>query len=346
MVITIEDNVIRNCNKDPIKATKLLQLIPLFILKKHGLFIDMEQNDITLFKSPLFSSFYEYLQSYIRKIEKHNEEITKSTDYFVNIVLDKESVSSLKKVYEVKFPTAQINLFSDDERLVLKLDGKTLDIITTDLIEEYLCNPLKVVIEDIESDNLFITKCIEVYTGKNIKEMFIDFVNGSGSNTQKNLNYLSTKNYRVFCIIDGDEISPGEYVDETKPEKINEIVEYCENNGYENFVLSKREIENYLPDHILLKWKSKMNERYFELDEKQKDYFDIKYGIKHKDCKFSLWQSFSDGIESSNQNEIIIGGFGKKIWKAFNEVASSEDLKSRDSKSELETLVKKIMGIV
>lgn len=346
MVITIEDNVIEFYNSNPHTSTNLIQLMPMFVKKRHMLFLDINKNDISLFKSSIFASFYEYLQAYIKKIEKYNEQITKSTSYFVKIVLDSEVIYELKEEYEKQYPEAIVSIFNNGERLVLKMEGKTLDLITANLIEEYLCNPLKVIVEDIESDNLFLRKCIECLLGINPDSLYIEFVNGAGSNTKKNLQYYKRKNNRVFCLIDGDEISPGEYAEQSKLKAITEIREICELSGFNYFILRKREIENYIPDPILLKRKNKHNERFFELSESQKDYFDMKNGIKVKDLQYDIWKQLFEGVNFIDENEILIKGFGKKIWRAFEEVSSSDELTAKDKNKELHQLVKSLLDVV
>jgi hypothetical protein len=346
LVITIEDSVIQHCIENPSQSMNLLQLIPLLIQEKHKLFIDMTKNDISLYKSSIFSSFEEYLKSYIKKVEKQKEEIIKSTRHFVHIVLDESRINELLSIYQAIHPKACINKFNNGNRLLIKMDGKTLEIITTKIIQEYLCSPLKIIVEDIESDKLFIEKCIECFTGLNCDELFIDFINGSGSNTKKNLLYYSTKSYRVFCIIDSDEVGPGEYVDPTKEKFISEVVDTCESFGYNHYVLSKREIENYIPENLLLIRKNSGNEKFFSLTDIQKDYFDMKYGIKAKDLKYKIWKQIGDINQYTDKNDIIINGFGKRIWQAFREVSTSQELSSRDNRNELEKLVNDLLDVI
>lgn len=243
----------------------------------------------------------------------------------------------------------EFKIIVPEKRAVVLHQNRRLDIISTDIILPFLIEKLRIVVENNRSDAKFITTILKLKDGINDREfderVRIKFENGGGNSTPQVLEVLGGVE-RAICIIDGDKSIFG-IIEEKKVEKQEQIISVCEKLGYEFLILSKREIENYIPDEALKRWlESKgFNEEhpFFQLAENHKDHIDMK-----KRCgKLFVLQEFLDSLDevaatshgSKTKKLEPRVGFGDDVWKAFDYINSYEELKSRDSTDELEKVI-------
>lgn len=164
-----------------------------------------------------------------------------------------------------------------------------------------LCNPLTIILENIENDANFINAIIKCYAeGKEIdrhyKNGWLVYTNGGGNNIQNVINGMkrrfeenksvfpknSTDYLRVFVIIDSDKKFPSQ--NEVAADKVPllDFIKKNTNNHYH--VMLKREMENYLPSEIFAEIPNNeaYKKAYFNLSDIQKDFFDLEKGFPDK----------------------------------------------------------------
>jgi len=127
---------------------------------------------------------------------------------------------------------------------------------------------------------------------------------------------------RVFVMTDSDRC-----YQEHHTKTIEKVESYCIQNGIPYAVLQKREIENYLPVNVLNHLPRKLKKTYrafLNLEQKQRDYYDMKNGFK-KDAP----EDHEDLFEHIPKRTLddLWNGFGE-VWQYFK---SKRDLITEDA---------------
>lgn len=323
---------------------------------RHEWFIN-DQDDMTLFETDILGSYSSYIKKQVVQKTLYGSEKYENR----TIVQVFSSIEELNNLIQEKISVmdgVQFFKYLDGHRYTVILNETRYELITIDIVLDFLGQPLKIILEDVESDRLFVEKCLELLGENQIGEPWIEFVHGGGSALAKVAKSYNGK-CRTFCLIDSDIISPPNiYNTQAKPKTIKNIERICQNNGYSFHVLNKREMENYLPDKALkqhLEQKRQGCEHiYFTLSNKCKDYFDMKKGLTPKNLDLPIWYTYKNALNQGNEEiaatsigkKSIVEGFGEDVWKAFQYVESSEELLSRDNNDELKQITEKIVQLV
>lgn len=346
MVIHIPDVFLQKIVDQKEKVHILKLLFYLFENNVHHLLLTEKEN-LQLYQCRELSMYREYV---IKKAVRDSIRRVKSR-YIVQLYPDEESLRAVVERIKNRHLDARIRTVLPGARYVVTYRRNTYDLIGYDLIKTFVGSPLKILVENIRSDKLFLQTVLKFVGQLNPDELFIEYLHGGGSTLIQVAEEYAGK-ARVFCLIDGDEVSPGEYVSPDKKLFKQNVIQTCKKYGYQYHVLSKREIENYIPDEALERMGFRRQRHlYFRLPEQHKDYFDMKEGLSPAELKFKIWRELnavSPEIAAAGKNtkRHKLEGFGRTVYLAFQHVASKEELERRDRRGELQHLVRKILDIV
>ncbi|WP_141640118.1 hypothetical protein [Clostridium novyi] len=256
---------------------------------------------------------------------------------------------------------SNIKIHYNGNKVVHKESSTIFEYIDISIINSYLNSPLYIVVENKDSDGKFIRSIYNFITNNNATMQDLELsgklkiVHGGGGNVG-----LVLETYvlpcRLICLVDSDKKYPQDSLQRKDGLRI-----ICDECGHDFIILSRREIENYIPDKALISWQKKQQSynddinMYFDLDNKQKSYFDLKKGLKIKDFKdhrirelySNIYDKYEEVINKGFQcnnvlNKEILKGFGSNVYNAFDEIAvcTKEDLK--DFYDELNEIVELI----
>lgn len=152
---------------------------------------------------------------------------------------------------------------------------------------------LYIIVEDIENDQLFITRLLEVYknAGKNIKRAldrgWCKFSHAGGKTRAPAVinNHFKARAQpfkpRLIVIIDSDKRS----LEEAYSLETQRVIDLCANKDIDLHIYEKREIENYVPDEVIIKKTpatlSDTVASYCAMTPLQKDFFDLEKGFQN-----------------------------------------------------------------
>ena len=107
----------------------------------------------------------------------------------------------------------------------------------------------------------------------------INFITGK-LNAFNGLPKANHRYLRAFVLIDSDRKYKGDNVRQEK----EKLITFLDENNIPNHCLTKREMENYLPDEAFKEISDNRDfvEAYLRLTPEQKDYFDIEKGFPNK----------------------------------------------------------------
>ena len=349
MFIAIPNELVAQIDTNENVKKAIIKLFGLFYDETHKWYFRYEGDDEDLYDTPFLDSFRPVITEGI-KSSIYNSDI----NYYVEILPDEDSIEKvgqraiLKDEIEVtRYPKL------GNHRVTISSHQNKVEYLSISMIETFLKQPLKILVENIESDSLFVEKCLKIFADIDPDHPNIMFENGGGCGTVgKVLEKLGGK-HRLICIVDSDQTSPG--VKEEHTIKTHQrLIETCKEYGYVIHFLNKREMENYLPEDAIAQFLVEIKNNpqyqihpYFSLfSPNHKDFFDMKKGMTSEKMKDPIW----DDIRA-NLNEIAAASQGRirgfdEIWQAFHFVTSREALESRDSNGELEELVIKITSLV
>lgn len=307
-------------------------------------------DDARLYETPVLDSYRDLIEKYVVESTYSVPE----SNYFVRVVtecgLDSEErrLSGVAGITLERTPSVR--------RLNVSYLDQTICIITLDLVETFLGRPLMIVVENIEADKKFVETVLRFVGNLDPDNLWIEFVHGGGNDIVKVLRSKEGTE-RVFCLIDGDFISPG-LVEPSQHGFQNTVREISNKYGYCLHILSKRAIENYLPDeairgYLISKGCSSVESHpYFLFEPMQKDFFNMKKGLDDKSLENPIWQVPAIDELAKRETAVTEGepvgirGFGKEIWRAFDYVEDREELCGRDGRGELEDIVRKIVNLI
>ncbi|MEM5686489.1 hypothetical protein AAHB49_04545 [Bacillus cereus] len=143
---------------------------------KHEWFID-DKDDLTLFETTALESYRDYItkqvvQNTLYKSKQHEDK---------TIVQVYSSVEELNTLIESQIGTisgVQVFKYLNGHRYTVILNGIRYELITIDTVWDFLGQPLKIVLENVESDRLFIEKCLELLGESRSNKLWIEFVHG------------------------------------------------------------------------------------------------------------------------------------------------------------------------
>jgi hypothetical protein len=332
------DIFLKSVSKDKEKRTILKLLFYYFESNIHDLLIT-EKEDLDIYYCKELVMYREYVT---KKAVKDSMKSVKNK-YIVQLFPNEESIENVINYIKRNNINAKIRNILDGQRVLINYKNRIYDIISYDLIQSFV-GRLKIIVENIKSDKLFIETILKHLGGFDPDKLFIEFVHGGGSTIVQVAETYEGKS-RVFCLIDGDEISPGEYSSDNTEVFKKSVVDICEKYGYGYHVLSKRAIENYIPDEALERVGIPEHHPYFQLPDIYKDYFDMKKGIDVKTLNYGIWkklnQDYSLEIAATGgkTKKFRIGGFGEKFIVHLNVFHVGKSWKNETEKASLKVLL-------
>lgn len=192
--------------------------------------------------------------------------------------------------------------------------NNNVESFKVDELNKYLSKSSVIIMENETSDGKFldvILKTLEehsIISGKN-DSWEIRGAGGCGEmvNAIKNECDKFVKKPRIFIIHDSDLTYPGQALDKAH---LN-IKKKAEEVGVKEVMLSKREVENYIPDSTISYTKTKLDmlKEFSKLSSTQKDFFDYKKGLATGSEEYRNLYSMLD----EETIDKIKDGFGKNI---------------------------------
>jgi hypothetical protein len=193
-------------------------------------------------------------------------------------------------------------------------DPSNDDAFCVEDLNQYLSKSSVVIMENENSDGLFLDVVLrtleehKIIAGKN-DSWEIRGAGGCGEIVSAITNECVKfkKKPRIFVIHDSDLTYPGQplgVVHENIKAKAQEA-------GVHEFMLQKREVENYIPDDSILHIKAKLDvlSSFTVLTKIQKDFFDYKKGLSSPVEEYQdIYNTLSDETKDKIRN-----GFGKHI---------------------------------
>ena len=181
----------------------------------------------------------------------------------------------------------------------------------------FLSQPFQVFVENASTDGNFLNALINLFPKQSKQivrfqnKLQFSILNGGGSSLLDSINVkinelekisnTPSKFVRFFVLVDSDKKFPNE----TYKKSLTNLINYCLENSIQYHVLEKREVENYLTDNLVEKLKCGYNdsfiESFLELNEPQRDFFDLENGFDGKNVK-TLDQNIQDLFPSEKIN--------------------------------------------
>ena len=200
-------------------------------------------------------------------------------------------------------------ILHSEDRLVLEkgfkkwLTQRKSDIVVTlepvgdefgiDEALKYLKQPFKILLENSDNDAFFLDALLKHFRKKGRKisrfreNLFLEYANAGGKTNvahyiqgelgkYRALPKAPERYLRLFVLVDSD----SEHKGEEKP-AITSLRTYLESLGVPYHILTKREMENYLPDAVIQTVEGGRDfiQAYLRLQPEQKDYFDLEKGF-------------------------------------------------------------------
>lgn len=220
---------------------------------------------------------------------------------------------------------------------------------------EYVNTPLTILMENRNTDGLFIDILLDLLALDAVNEqrknapdaIRYDSPGGGGQLPKLIADYAQraeNKNIplRVVVFADSDGEIPGEIHNNARL-----IQNTCNEHRIPCCILSKRAIENYIPDEVLDAWiplnpnyeKRHLVEAVKRLTSEQRDHYPMKKGLKLSQAKPPV-QALYQGAGDADQVELA-KGFGKNVIEKlgdFRGVLTPAALRRRDGRGELDRL--------
>lgn len=232
-----------------------------------------------------------------------------------------------------------------------------------------LCEePVQIVIEDIESDQLFIRRLLEVYKNagkqvtKALEKGWCRFSHSGGKTRTPAviINHFNDRPQpfkpRLIAIIDSDKT----HGNSNFSVETNRVLDLCNERGLKLHVYEKREIENYMPDAVLRKLiPNELQETvdaFCNMTPEQKDFFDLEIGFDNRRPS-QADPLFSEFYRSENYTHLKKGfmhdNFNPKreifnfvIDVDFNQTNIQQRCQHQNDPDELRSLIKKIHNLL
>ncbi|MBI9088458.1 MAG: hypothetical protein JEZ12_04530 [Desulfobacterium sp.] len=228
---------------------------------------------------------------------------------------------------------------------------------------KYVTKPLTILMENRFTDGeIFLNEVLKVLAPDEINEqrrlapdsILYDSGGGIGELPKLVADYAVRADAdgiprRAVVLTDGDGELPGEV-------KANAqlVQQACQKEGIPCWTLSKRTIENYIPDEVLDAWmpysdsgKGKRVAAIKRLNPEQRDHYPMKKGLKLQKAVPDV-RAFYSGTSGADMDELS-KGLGSDViekFREFSSVLSAESLRGRDGNGELDKLIEMIADLL
>lgn len=175
-------------------------------------------------------------------------------------------------------------------------DSGSPDHFTLEEAIAYLNQPYKILLENSDNDAYFLEALCRNFKKRSRKitrfreNLFLEYANAGGKSNIRHFVESELKKYghlpkspenylRLFILVDSD----SEYENDEKPE-VSSLKSYLDTLKVPYHVLTKREMENYLPDEAfaIIGGNQAFIQAYLRLEPEQKDFFDLERGFPNR----------------------------------------------------------------
>ena len=186
--------------------------------------------------------------------------------------------------------------------------------------------PLVILVENRSSDGAFVRRIVTELC-KSLDKLWkrpgepirFDSVGGAGQMAEEVERRMQGKRHRprLVAVSDSDRKGP----DDSESGAARKLHRACDDRGVPCWILAKREAENYLPRTLLAERPDagpdhhRQVETWDELDEDQKDFFDMKKGLPDD---LSETEEKLFGTLTPGRREILSRGFGPTVYECWN----------------------------
>jgi hypothetical protein len=245
------------------------------------------------------------------------------------------------------------------KRRVIVSIKKELGSLGPEAAARFVEKPLVLLMENRFTDGLFIDTLLDFMAPQGVKQVrerapnaiCYDSPGGNGELPKLIRDYVEKTQQediplRLVVFTDSDGTVPGEI----SKDALN-IKKICDDASIPCMILSKRAIENYIPDEVLNAWltysggKKSCAEVLMLLNKHQRDHYPMKKGIDW-DRALPQVRSLYETVSETDLKELR-HGFGGEVINAlrdYKHALSAEALSCRDGKGELDYLVTMIAG--
>jgi len=242
---------------------------------------------------------------------------------------------NVRQIFAASIQRSAWSLAPHERRIRVVVQPEEEDELTPEFAARLAEEPMIILVENRVSDGAFV-KRIVADLDKSLNRAWyqpgepirIDSPGGSGQLSTEVDRRTRGLPYRprLIAIVDSDRKAPGD----TEDDAARKLRQRCESASVPCWVLAKREAENYLP-RILLDARpgvgadhARQVEAWDELDDPQKDFFDMKNGLSEdlSEIERELFEGLSAAVR-----EILRRGFGRdvhKCWELWNVQAGSD----------------------
>lgn len=186
---------------------------------------------------------------------------------------------------------------------------------------DILRRPVYVIVENSNADRAFIQRMAAIYGANELSRAivneFIEFVHSGGGGEMVRLarEHLPTLGpRRTFIFADSDSLFPGHV-----SRQVQRLTECCLSDEIPGFLLSKREIENYLPVEALQASDSRQVAAFLELSADQQSHLDMKGGVVNQGVVHIHADQVALFAGVANRVLSELNGFGRDVGRYFGE---------------------------
>lgn len=246
---------------------------------------------------------------------------------------------------------------------------EVLDAESARLAHSLAHTPLVILVEDRESDGVFLDIVVEELGWPELRTVWVDgrkvtpratearTAGGKGAMSQRIERAVKdaadeNRLHRLFVLCDGDARWPGDN-NEALRREIAAVLETCSRNGVPYHVLRKRCAENYIPDQVFEAVRDDpRNASYVDRfnallrrSPTQRDHFPVKDGLKPSERSEALNAGLYDASEEDDLKLLERRLFPKKprpllqLDKEQRDRFNADGLRARDGKGELDALL-------
>ncbi len=224
----------------------------------------------------------------------------------------------------------------------------------------FLQLPFLALLENWSSDKGFLlsvaTNEQRDFLNKMVARGALQFENGGGiSNMPKRVQSLTQTvgtNLRMWAMFDGDALRPGAPSADSERLRVA-----CESGGVPHHQLSRRCIENYLPQPVITSWanrsvksrpdRTRKLRAFYRMNEAQRFHFNMKNGFRRDAGRTDATaDNLYNGVSAADRT-CLADGFDDGIAESFGSGDISEiDLRADGSWDELSSMVSKLVALV
>lgn len=238
------------------------------------------------------------------------------------------------------------------------------DTLTPQAAALYFTTPLRICVENEFTDKLFVDTVLSFLVSQELKEFFdqfqegqkkpLEYLHGGGNGQLDKLierrvdeSVAQGIRFRAVTVTDSDARFPGDQERMKTPLKIDDV---CKRHDIPCLVLSKRTIENYIPNEVLQGWAGEPGNQAVMglvdvvcgLTAEQRDHLPMKKKLPDANKLTSQETELYTSISSQEKNILNnskLDGEPIQLFGKYKQYLTAEGLRKRDGQGELDRLV-------